>query len=517
MRIEQYLRQSARSYGDKIALVAGCRRLSYAELDDLSDRLATSLITQGLTPGERAVIFMDNGWEAAVSVFAVLKAGAVFCPVNPSAKAARLAFILRNCGASVILAQGRLGAVVADATSGLPNLRQVILTNPHSALAGAVDFSAALEPEPAGLPLGLADNDLAMVIYTSGSTGEPKGVMMAHSNMDAASGSIVAYLENKPDDIILNVLPMAFGYGLYQLLTSVRVGATLVLEKSFAFPQAISERIRDEKVTGFPLVPPMIAMLLQMRDLDPGLFASLRYTTSAAAALPVAHLERFRAFLPHVRFYSMYGQTECTRATWLPPEELDRRPASVGVAIPGTNAFVVDAEGCPAAAGETGELVVIGPHVMRGYWGDDAATARALVRDPDTGEIRLHTGDLFTADEDGFLTFIARKDDIIKSRGEKVAPKEVEAVLHTLPGVAEAIVVGVPDPVMGQAIKALVVKSDPALTERDVMRHCARNLEDFMVPKFVEFRTSLPKTDTGKLSRRMAAESSGQTLTGKQP
>ena len=218
--------------------------------------------------------------------------------------------------------------------------------------------------------------------------------------------------------------------------------------------------------------------------------------------MPVAHLERFRAFLPHVRFYSMYGQTECTRATWLPPEELDRRPASVGVAIPGTNAFVVDAEGCPAAAGETGELVVIGPHVMRGYWGDDAATARALVRDPDTGAIRLHTGDLFTADEDGFLTFIARKDDIIKSRGEKVAPKEVEAVLHTLPGVAEAIVVGVPDPKWDEEVRAVVVlRSGVSVDAAELSTFLRQHLAGYKIPKKMVFMRpeELPRSAAGKL------------------
>jgi amino acid adenylation domain-containing protein len=512
MRIDDYLRSSHDTNGAKIALVAGQTRVSYGALSSLTDRLSAALQTKGVKPGDRVLVFMENSPEAAISFFAVWKAGGVVCPINASTKSGRLAFIIANCRPAAMIAQGKLARVAMEAVAATAVSATIILTLPYSPAPGLVDFDALLAAGPATpAPLGTAGDDLAMIIYTSGSTGEPKGVMMTHASMDAAASSIISYLDGSADDIILGVLPMAFGYGLYQLIMSVRLGATLVIEKSFAFPYAIFERIRDEKVTGLPLVPSMVAMLLQMRDLDPALFASLRYITNAAAALPIAHIERLRAMLPQVRFYSMYGQTECTRATWLPPHELDRRPGSVGIAIPGTRVMVTDDDGKRAAAGVTGELVVYGPHLMRGYWENPQATRRALQADPASGELRLHTGDLFQADADGFLTFIARKDDIIKSRGEKVAPKEVEAALHRLPGIAEAIVIGVADPILGQAIKALVVATDPTLTERDVIRHCARHLEDFMVPKSVDFHASLPKTETGKLSRRLAANLSEQT------
>lgn len=507
MRLEDHLRNAAARHGGKTAVVAGGRRLSYAELSDLSDRFAASLTASGVTKGERVVVFMENGWEAAVAIFGIWKAGAVLCPLNPSAKAARLAYILGNCRAAAVIAQGRLASVVAEALKNAHGPCQVVLTAAHPALPQAAlfdEYLAGAEALPEG-KAGLSDDDLAAIIYTSGSTGEPKGVMMAHRNLDAAARSIVSYLGNTADDIMLSVLPISFGYGLSQVLTAAICGATLVLEKSFAFPYAVFERLRDERATGFPVVPSMIAMMLQMRDLDPAIFSSLRYMTSAAAPLPVAHLSKLSAFLPWVRFYSMYGQTECIRTTFLPPEELERHPGSVGVPIPNGDAYVVDAEGRRAAPGTTGELVVSGPHVMRGYWEDTEATARALRPDPETGGIRLHTGDLFSADADGFLTFVARRDDIIKSRGEKVAPKEVEMAIYGLPGVTEVLVVGIPDAVLGQAVKAIVVASDPALGEREVIRHCAKHLEDYMVPKSVEFVSMLPKTDTGKLSRRLAA------------
>ena len=218
-------------------------------------------------------------------------------------------------------------------------------------------------------------------------------------------------------------------------------------------------------MTGFPIVPTMAALILQMRDLEPGRFPDLRYITNTAAALPPAHIARLQELFPGVRLYSMYGQTECKRCTYLPPEELATRPGSVGIAIPNTEAYVVDENGARVAPGETGELVIRGPHVMQGYWRDEAATARALKPGPLPGEKVLHTGDLFRTDAEGFLYFVGRKDDIIKSRGEKVSPKEVENVLYALPGVREAAVVGVPDPVLGQAIKA-VVALEPAWSSR---------------------------------------------------
>jgi len=348
--------------------------------------------------------------------------------------------------------------------------------------------------------------DLAMLVYTSGSTGVPKGVMMAHQNIVAVATSITTYLENTEDDVVLNVLPISFGYGLYQILTAVRLGATVVLEKSFAFPQVVLNLIREEKVTGFPLVPTIAALILQMRDLQPGAFPGLRYISNAAAALSPAHILRLQELFPTTSIYSMYGQTECTRGTYLPPSELSSRSSSVGIAIPGTEAYVVDEDGCKVGSDVVGELVIRGPHVMKGYWENPEATSRALRPGPYPWEKVLHTGDLFYADTEGYLYFVGRIDDIIKTRGEKVSPKEIENVLYVLEGVREAVVIGVPDPVLGAALKAVIVLAPGVeLTARDVIRHCAQRLEDYMIPKSVEFRNELPKTYNGKISRRETA------------
>ncbi len=510
MRVEQFLTDSASRLPDKTAIVAGKKRLSFAELDRMSDRLAGALIARGVARGDRVVVFMENAWEAVVSIFAVLKAGAVFSPINPSTKADKLAFVLNNCRAAAAITQARIAATAARAMADAPSVKLVVLAGGGKAPAatGCLSLEDAIAcPDPVSLPPAGISLDLAMLVYTSGSTGLPKGVMMTHQNVAAVAGSITSYLENREDDVIIAALPISFDYGLYQALMAAKIGATLVLEKSFASPHVILNRLAEEKVTGLPLVPTMAALLLQVRELAPGRFPHLRYVTNTAAALPPAHIERLQALFPSARIYSMYGLTECKRCTYLPPAELPRRPGSVGIAIPGTEAFVVDESGRRVGPGIVGELVIRGPHVMRGYWENPEATDKALKPGPFPWEKVLHTGDYFRADEDGFLYFIGRKDDIIKACGEKVAPKEVETVLYALPGIAEAAVIGVPDPILGHAIKAVVALSAGAeLSEQDVIRHCAKSLEDFMVPKFVEFRDELPKTESGKISRRLIEE-----------
>jgi amino acid adenylation domain-containing protein len=506
MRVERFLQDSARDFGDKTALVVGGARVCYAQLEGMANRLAQVLRRQGVGRGDRVVLFLDNSLEAVAGLFGALKAGAVFSPVNPGTKARKLAYILNNCRARALLTHARLMPVVAEALAHSPSVVTTLVAGASEppTVRGGCCLAEALEAAPPHPPVEAGiDIDLAMVIYTSGSTGSPKGVMMTHRNVVAAATSITTYLENTCDDVILSVLPLSFDYGLYQALMAAKIGATLVLEKSFAFPTAVVQQLRQERVTGLPLVPTIAAVLLQMKDLRPGAFPHLRYITNTAAALPPAHIERLRELFPTTRVYSMYGLTECKRCTYLPPEELDRRPGSVGKAIPNTEVYPVNAAGERIGPGEVGELVVRGGHVMQGYWGDPEATARVLRPGPYPWEKVLFTGDLFRMDEEGFLYFVGRKDDLIKSRGEKVSPKEVENVLHALPGVREAAVIGVPDALLGQAVKAVIVPTEGAgLTERSVIGHCAKHLEAFMIPKYVEFRQDLPKTDSDKVCRR---------------
>jgi amino acid adenylation domain-containing protein len=512
MRLEDYLRYTARRLPDKTALVAGEERLTYRELDERSDRLARALSSRGVRRGDRVVVFSDNSPETVVAVFAALKAGAVFSVVNPTTKLEKLTYILNNCRAAAVVTQQRLLSVAGPAVADAPSVLATVVAQPSkgaapldsaSAARGGVTLADALASAPEGAPTPRAiDLDLAMILYTSGTTGHPKGVMMSHQNMVTACESIAGYLGNAESDVLLCVLPLSFGYGLNQVLTATKVGATVVLEKGFTFPALVVQRLRQERVTGFALVPTIAAILLGM-NLQPGSFPDLRYVTNAAAAMSPAHLLRLQDLLPTTRIFSMYGQTECTRTLYLPPERLRTKPESVGMAIPNTEAYLVRDDGTRAGPGEVGELVVRGGHVMRGYWERPEETARALRPGELKWERVLYSGDLFRYDEEGDFYFVSRKDDVIKTRGEKVAPKEVEDVLYQLAGVSEAAVVGVPDPVIGLAVAAVIVPAEGAsLTEAEVRKHCATHLEDFAVPKIVEFRPELPKSASGKIVRR---------------
>jgi long-chain acyl-CoA synthetase len=489
--VQDFLERSAERLPDKLALVCSGQRLTYTQVDQMADRLANALIAHGVRRGDRVGIYLSNTVGAVVGIFAVVKAGAVFVLINRATKLAKLTFILNNCRAVALLTDDRAAAqnVPTRLGAAVPSLEAILLP---------ADLSLIYDTCPATRPPRVnVDLDLACLVYTSGTTGEPKGVMSEHGSVVFAAGSVGEYLRAAESDVVLNVLPLSYSYGLYQVLITFERGGTLVLEKSFAYPIEILETIERERVTALPGVPTMFATLVGM-DLTPYDLSSLRYATNAAAALPIGNITDLRRKLPHVTLYSMYGLTETKRALYLPPEWLERKPASVGIAIPGTEVWLEDEAGNRLGPGEIGELVVRGPHVMRGYWEAPEATAARFRPGAGPGERVCYTGDLFRTDEDGCMYFVARKDDIIKSRGEKVAPREIEAVLSRLPGVLEAAVVGVPDAVLGQAIKAVLVVSG-TVTAADVLHHCRRHLEDFMVPNFVEFRTKLPRTSTGKV------------------
>ena len=508
MLAQDFLHDSAERLPNKVALVCDGQRLTYAEIDAMANRLANAMIERGVQRGDRVALFLNNSIELVVGIFATLKAGGVFVVVNRTTKHDKLVYILNNCRATALLAEARAGAqpVLDSIMAEVPSLKFCVVNGQRAeeAILGRekyLSFAAIRRSSPDTRPPCVnIDLDLACLIYTSGSTGDPKGVMSDHSNVVFASESIISYLKNVESDIVINVLPLSFDYGLYQLLMVFRFGGTLVLERSFTYPAAVLKRMEEERVTGFPGVPTIYALLLQM-DLSPYDLSSLRYLTNTAAALPPSHIIELRDKFPWATLYSMYGLTETKRTLYLPPDQLDRRPGSVGIAIPGTEVWLEDEHGQRLRPGEAGELVVRGRHVMRGYWENPEATAQRYRPGPLPGERLCYTGDLFRMDEEGYLYFVGRRDDIIKSRGEKVAPKEVENVLYGLKGVVEAAVVGVPDPILGEAVKAFVVAGNGQLTEADVLAHCRAHLEDFMMPKYVEFRAELPKTSSGKIKK----------------
>ncbi len=507
--LHDYLLHAAQANGEKVALVCQGQRLTYAELDARSNALAHHLVSCGVTRGDRVFVFADNTVETVVSFWAVLKANAVVSIVNPLTKSDKLAYLIADCRPAALITDAHLMGVSRGPASQSPHLRAVIVSGSIddaalAALPGGRRWDAAMAAGDRSAPphRQCIDIDLAAIIYTSGSTGDPKGVMLTHRNMLTAATSISSYLRMRDDEVLMCVLPLAFDYGLYQMIMAVRQGARIVLERSFAFPAQILNLMVSEGVTVFPGVPTIFSIMAELRSLKDYDLSRIRFVTNTAAALPVKHILMLRDLFPDARIYSMYGLTECKRCTYLPPEEIDRRPTSVGIAIPNTELWIVDEDGNKVAPGVTGQLVIRGATVMKGYWEKAEATARKLKPGPLPGEQVLHTGDYCRLDDDGFLYFVGRMDDVIKSRGEKVAPKEVENVLMNIKGVREAAVIGVPDEILGQAVKAFVVaESGVQLTEKQLQKECQSKLENFMVPKHIVLVPELPKTDTGKIRK----------------
>ena len=500
-RIEGFLTESARKFPHKTAFIQQKNQLTYAELDRKSENFAQHLRSSGLQRGDRVLIFLPNCLEVVIGIFGILKAGGVFSTINPGTKAEKLRYIEQNSEAAFLVTNGALVRIASETSLASERIYvtgAAVKDAPYLAFEDALQDNLSNEP----LPVGGIDTDLAMLVYTSGSTGVPKGVMMQHRNICFAANSINTYLRNTSDEVIMLTLPISFDYGLYQVFLATQLGATVVLEQGFTFPAAILNSAREHQVTNFPMVPTMAALLISMKNLSTDGLDSLRCFTNTGAALPPEHIKKLKTLFPKAVMYSMYGLTECKRCTYIEPDELEQRPDSVGKAIPYTEVFIVDKQDKILGAGETGELVIRGSHVMSGYWKNPQATAKAIRPHPlYNWEKVLYSGDLFRQDEAGYLYFIARKDDIIKSRGEKISPKEIENVLYALANVKEAIIIGIPDEILGHTLKAIIVPVDETLTEREVIAHCRAQLEPYMVPQQVEFRSILNKTASGKIDR----------------
>jgi long-chain acyl-CoA synthetase len=486
----------------KDAVVDEFGRQTFGDLLDKALRFAAFLQDEGLGAGDRVALYLDNTAQCAAAVFGTLLAGGVFLIVNPQTKAEKLGFILADSGARFLLTEGHSAHVAAEAVAHLDDVCVLSVRAPEGEAFPRFEQVLA-ETEPAPATPATAQADLAGLVYTSGTTGQPKGVMLSHRALVFVLGSIADYLGLGEDDRILSILPVAYTYGLSQLLLAVRTGATLLLERTFAFPARTLERMHAEEATVFAAVPTVFATLLGMEHAHT--YDSVRCLTNAAAGLPPALHDGILRLFPNARLYRMYGQTECVRVSYLEPELIATKPTSVGRAIPGTEAFVLNEVGKAVAPRETGLLYVRGPHLMTGYWGDPALTAERL-RD-ESGERTLCTNDYFTVDEDGLLYFVGRTDDIIKTRGEKVSTVEVENVLHGIPGVRQAAVVGVPDELFGEAVRAYVVSDGiQPLTQEDILRVARANLENFMVPREVLFVDELPHTESGKVRKRSLLE-----------
>ncbi|HEY5575936.1 MAG TPA: AMP-binding protein, partial [Clostridiaceae bacterium] len=464
---------------DKTAIILRKKEISYRELCSGID-IAAGLC--GSEARESVMIVSENSPLFIKAFYGIIKSGCICVPVNPSAAAKELKYIIETLGIGKIFAEEKL----------LPKLRdkigQEIRIYSESDLEGQDAFT---EPE-----FEISEEDTAVIMFTSGSTAVPKGVMLSHRNLICNTDSIIKYLNLKADDRMEVVLPFYYCYGTSLLNTHLRCGGSLVLNNRFMFPDTVLQDINTYGCTGFAGVPSTFQILLRMTDLKNTVTPSLKYITQAGGKLQDTYINELADTLQGVDIIVMYGQTEATaRLSYLPPEFLKTKMGSIGKGIPGTKLEVLNKEDRPVAPGETGEIVSTGCNVMKGYLNDQEAT-REVLRNGS-----LYTGDLATVDEDGFIYVVAREKNIIKCGGNRVSPKDIENVIVQIPEVVECAVVGVNHEILGEAVKAWVVLK-PGTEGIDcgcVTRFCAEMLEKHKVPKFVEFIDALPKNSSGKV------------------
>jgi acyl-CoA ligase (AMP-forming) (exosortase A-associated) len=508
--VHHMLQSSAARLPDKEALVHGVERLTYREVARRVEGLAQGLRDVGIGRGDRVGIYLEPSVAQVISLFGVSRAGATFVPINAVLLCDQVAHIMRDCGMKALITTPEKLAGLVEVLPELPALQFAVLTgdgwpaNPPLSTHRFNDL-CALKPA-ASWREGSISRDLAAILYTSGSTGRPKGVMLSHANIIAGATIVSNYLGITERERILAILPFSFDAGLNQLKTAFQQGGTLVL-MTFTFAREIVEMMLRERITGLAGVPTLWSLLTQANStLSKQPLPHLRYISNTGGAMPQPVLKVLRQALPATRIFLMYGLTEAFRSTYLPPEELDRRPTSMGRAIPDTEILVLREDGSLCQPGEVGELVHRGPTVSMGYWGRPEDTDRVLrsnpLLPPEVGDCErvCYSGDLVKMDDDGFLYFVGRRDTMIKSSGFRVSPTEVEDALFRTGKIRGAAVIGIPDEMLGQAIKAFVVLRDgECIDPARLISECSERLPRYMCPKTIEVLNELPKTSSGKV------------------
>lgn len=479
---------------DRPALIHGERELDYRVMQQTVDRFASALALAGFERGDRAAIFLPRGIEECIAIFAISRAMGVFVPINALLRGQQISHIVADCDARIVITNRDLAPMVAECLQGVAEAHILLVEE-------------MAETAPVSLPDTGIGEDLAAILYTSGSTGRPKGVMLSHRNLLAGARIVRTYLGITPEERILSVLPFSFDYGLNQLLTAVEQGALTVI-LTFRFGDDIVRALRDRRITALAGVPTIWAILTKASPLllktD---LPHLRYVTNSGGAVPSQTVANLRKMLPQTNVVLMYGLTEAFRSTYLPPEELDRRPTSIGKAIPECEIFIVREDGRRARPGEPGILVHRGPTVSLGYWNRPDETAKVLRQNPfrskeQGGDIVCYSGDLAVEDEDGFFSFIGRNDAMIKSSGYRISPSEVEEAIMATGLFRQVAVIGLPDEFAGQKVHAVAAALEPEVAIAPVLQAVAGTLASYMVPRALELVESLPVTPNGKVDYR---------------
>ncbi|MCF6353741.1 MAG: acyl-CoA ligase (AMP-forming), exosortase A system-associated [Candidatus Polarisedimenticolaceae bacterium] len=512
--IHYFIEKQAASTPHAPALIYKKATFTYSELTLHVSQTAAGFIALGLQPSERIATYLPKLPETVCSIFGAAKAGGVFVPVNPLLKPNQVSYILKDCNVRILVTSSDRLRLLSDALAGCHDLRAIILVDNKRAsiqklhAIETLNWDQLTESSTNCKYHRRIDNDMAAILYTSGSTGSPKGVVLSHRNMVAGAKSVAQYLENKPEDKLLAVLPFSFDYGLSQLTTAFSVGASVVL-MDYLLPRDVVKAVAHHQITGLAAVPPLWNQLTQLEWPEEAV-KSLRYMTNSGGAMPKATLNSLRTALPNSQFYLMYGLTEAFRSTYLPPEEIDNRPDSMGKAIPNVEVMVVREDGSHCLPGEPGELVHRGSLVSLGYWNAPEKTAKIFKPTPGQDnaltmpEIAVWSGDRVKMDEEGFLYFVGRKDDMIKTSGYRISPTEIEEAIYSSKLVSEAVALGIPHPTLGQGILVIVTSETP-LNNDAIITHCKKELPNFMVPHAIEHADSLPRNPNGKIDRKLLA------------
>jgi len=509
--VHHLIYQSANHAPDAEALSFQGQKKNYEDIANEIEQLATGFLSVGLGRNERLAVYLEKRLESVSALFAANAAGGVFVPVNPLLKPAQVSYILADCNVRILVTSTERLKLLADVLPACHDLHTVIIVDGKEDLAkiaglNIVSWADMLSAHTLLKPNRVIDGDMAAILYTSGSTGKPNGVVLSHRNIVAGAKSVAEYLENRPDDRILSVLPLSFDYGLSQLTTAFHVGATNVL-MNYLLPKDIIRTVEKENISGLAAVPPL---WIQLAQLNWNKVRSLRYITNSGGAMPRTTLDQLRDALPNTQVFLMYGLTEAFRSTYLPPEEIDRHPDSIGKAIPNAEILVLREDGSHCVPGEPGELVHRGALVSMGYWNDIEKTAACFkpIISRQNGltipELAVWSGDTVRMDDEGFLYFIGRRDEMIKTSGYRVSPTEIEEIIYATETVGEAVAIGVPHPVLGQAILVIATpRKGEKLEAEDLLTACKHRLPAFMLPNHIDIReSSLPRSPNGKIDRK---------------
>ncbi len=512
--LPQLLDQSAGQYPDQPALQYKKTTCSFLQLQEHTHQFAQALLTLGLKPQQRVAVYLPKQIETVVSFLGISLAGGVFVPINPVLKPLQVSHIVNDCDVKILItSQSRLNGL-QEYLIQCPSIRQIILVDNHTSEAidhnpfDIMTWQDALSMTSLHLALPrLIDTQMAAILYTSGSTGKPKGVVLSHRNIVSGAYSVAEYLAITPQDRLLGVLPFSFDYGLNQLTTTLLKGAQCVL-LDYLLPNDVIKALVHDQITGLAAVPPLWAQLAQL-EWPESINQHLRYMTNSGGKMPKSVLDSLRQKVPNSRFFLMYGLTEAFRSTYLPPEQIDKRPDSMGKAIPNAEILVVREDGSLCAPHEPGELVHKGSLVAMGYWNDPQKTAERFKPAPDQlkelplTEIAVWSGDQVMMDEEGYLYFVGRKDDMLKTSGYRVSPTEIEEVIYGTGLIKEAAAIGIPHDTLGQEIIVVVSVEQPdTFDTSELINACKSQLPNFMIPSRIIALTELPKNPNGKIDRK---------------